>query len=394
MGFEAMQRCSTHNIRVAHLSVGLDIGGLEKLLVEFARHSDRDRFDLRFVSLSTRGELAEEIEAAGWPVTALNFPPGFRPRIALELAGLFKQWQIDVVHTHDDRPCIYGAPAARLAGVPHVIHTRHGRSPLLSPRQLFLVRLASRLTDRFVCVSNDAAILSVRQGISRRRVRTIWNGIDLERFPYSGPSFGGPIVAVARLSPEKGLQHLLRAVDIAARSCPAIRAEIAGDGPCMTELVVLGDRLGLTDRVCLHGQVHDVPALLSRAGLFVLPSLSEGISLTLLEAMARGLPVVATAVGGNCEVVQPNVTGLLVPAADPSSLAAAIVRLMQDPATAHAMGAAGRRRVETLFDVRNMVAAYESIYQCRGAARRSRAQASSLLTLLLDNSRRSCTLSS
>ena len=164
-----MQNPSTNKMRIAHVTLGLDMGGLEKLLVEFARHADRDRFELYFVSLSTRGLLADEIEAADWPVIAIDAPPGFRPRIALELATLFKQLQIDAVHTHDDRPIIYAAPAARLAGVPHVIHTRHGRSSELTPRQQLLVRMASRLTDRFVCVSNDAAVLSVRQGISRHR---------------------------------------------------------------------------------------------------------------------------------------------------------------------------------------------------------------------------------
>ena len=389
-----MQRHSTNTLRIAHITLGLDMGGLEKLLVEFARHADRERFELYFVSLTTRGPLADEIEATGWPVIAVNAHPGFRPRIALNLATLFKQLEIDAVHTHDDRPIIYGAPAARLAGVPHVIHTRHGRSSQLTQRQQLLVRLASRMTDRFVCVSNDAAVLSVRQGISRRRIRTIWNGIDLERFTYAAPRNGGPVVAVARLSPEKGIENLIRAIEIAARECPSIRAEIAGDGPCLPGLIELRQRLGLTDRICFLGQVQDVPSLLQRAGLFVLPSLSEGISLTLLEAMASGVPVVATAVGGNPEVVQPNVTGLLVPAADPASLAAAIVQVMRNPAAANAMTQAGRRRLETLFDVRSMVSAYESLYECRGVASRSRAAASSLLSLLPNRSRRSCMLSS
>ena len=389
-----MQSCSTHKMRIAHVTLGLEMGGLEKLLVEFARHADRERFELYFVSLTTRGPLADEIEAAGWPVIAVNAPPGFRPRIALDLATLFKQLEIHAVHTHDDRPIIYGAPAARLAGVPHVIHTRHGRSSQLTQRQQLLVRLASRMTDRFVCVSKDAAVLSVRQGISRRRIRTIWNGIDLERFTYAAPRVGGPVVAVARLSPEKGVDHLIRAIAIAARECPSIRAEIAGDGPCLPGLIELRNRLGLTDRIGFLGQVHDVPSLFQRAALFVLPSLSEGISLTLLEAMASGAPVVATSVGGNPEVVQPNVTGLLIPAADPASLAAAIVQMMRDPTAANAMAQAGRGRVETLFDVRSMVATYESLYDCHGVASRSRAAASSLLSLLPNRSRRSCMLSS
>jgi glycosyltransferase involved in cell wall biosynthesis len=389
-----MQSCSTHKMRIAHVTLGLEMGGLEKLLVEFARHADRERFELYFVSLTTRGPLADEIEAAGWPVIAVNAPPGFRPRIALNLATLFKQLEIDAVHTHDDRPIIYGAPAARLAGVPHVIHTRHGRSSQLTQRQQLLVRLASRMTDRFVCVSNDAAVMSVRQGISRRRIRTIWNGIDLERFTYAAPRVGGPVVAIARLCPEKGIEYVLRAIAIADPEYPSIRAEIAGDGPCLPELIQLRQRLGLTAQVQFLGQVHDVPSLLQRAGLFVLPSLSEGISLTLLEAMASGVPVVATSVGGNPEVVQPNVTGLLIPAADPASLAAAIVQMMRDPTAVNAMAQAARRRLETLFDVRSMVAAYESLYECRGVASRSRAAASSLLSLLPNRSRRSCMLSS
>jgi glycosyltransferase involved in cell wall biosynthesis len=236
--------------------------------------------------------------------------------------------------------------------------------------------------------------LSVRQGISRRRIRTIWNGIDLEKFAYAPPRTSGLVVAVARLCPEKGIEHLIRAIAIAARECPSIRAEIAGDGPCLSELIELRQRHGLTDRIRFLGEVRDVPALLQRAGLFVLPSLSEGISLTLLEAMASGVPVVATSVGGNREVVQTNVTGLLIPAADPASLAAALVQVERDPAAAHAMVEAARRRVETLFDVRGMVAAYESLYECRGVASRSRADASSLLSLLPNRSRRSCTLSS
>jgi glycosyltransferase involved in cell wall biosynthesis len=389
-----MKSTSTRKLSVVHVTLGLDMGGLEKLLVEFARHADRNRFELRFVSLTTRGTLADHIEAAGWPVTVLNAPSGFRPRVALDLATLFQRWQIDVVHTHDDRPCIYGAPAARLAGARTVIHSRHGRSPLLTRRQRLLVRMAARLTDRFVCVSNDSAVLSVRQGISRRRVRTIWNGIDLARFTYAGPCTRGPVVAVARLSPEKGIDNLIRAIGIAAKDCPSIRAEIAGDGPCWPDLMALRQQLGLADRIRLLGQVTDVPAVLGRAGIFVLPSLSEGISLTLLEAMARGLPVVAAAVGGTCEAVQPDKTGLLVPAGNPSALAAALVQVMSDPTAAHAMGLAGRRRVETLFDVRRMVADYESLYQCHGAANRSRWAASSLLSLLSENSRRSCTSSS
>lgn len=338
------------------------MGGLEKLLVEFARHADRDRFALHFVSLGDRGALAEDIEAEGWPVTALGAAAGLRPGLALRLARLLRRERIDIVHTHDDRPHLYGTLAGRLAGVGRVIHTRHGRSPNLSRRQAALVGLAAAWVDRFVCVSHDSARLAVRQGVPARKITTIWNGIDLARFHRTGPRPDGPAVIVARLSPEKDHATLLRAAALAMRADPSFRLEVAGDGPCRAELMQLATQLGLEGTVRFLGQVRDIPGLLARASLFVLSSLSEGVSLTLLEAMACGLPIVATRVGGNPEVVVDGITGLLVPAAQPPALAEALLRIWRGLKEGRQMGQDGRSRVEQHFDVRGMVAAYERMY--------------------------------
>ncbi|HVS37515.1 MAG TPA: glycosyltransferase [Gemmataceae bacterium] len=356
-------------LRVAHVTTGLDVGGQEKLLVEFARCADRRRFDLHFVSLAGRGTLAGDLEAWGWPVVALDEPIGFRPSLVVRLARFFRQRRIDVVHTHDERPHIYGAFAARLAGADRLIHTRHhGMAFRLTPRQAGLVRLASRLTDRFVCVSADSARQAIRHGVSPRVVRVLHNGIDLTRFaprPGAMPppnANGGPVVAVSRLSPEKDIDTLLRATALAVRQEAALRVEIAGDGPCMTDLRRTAAELGLEGCVRFHGQVRDVAPLLATAGLFVLPSRTEGVSLTLLEAMASGLAVVASRVGGNPEVVADGVTGLLVPPHDAAALAAAIIRLRRKGDERRRMGQAGRRRVEQCFEVRCMTAAYERLY--------------------------------
>lgn len=349
-------------IRVVHVTLGLEMGGQEKLLVEFARHADRRRFDLRFISLGQGGVLAADIEACGWPVLHLNVPSKFRPGLVLRLAGLLRRWQTDVVHSHEDRPLIHAAPAARLADVQTVIHTRHGQSPCLTRRQMTLINLAARCTDRFVGVSRDSARLTVQHGVSPKKVTTIWNGIDLDRYPYSGPCPEGPVVCVARLSPEKGIDMLIRAAALVVRENPAFILEIAGDGTCLSALRGLVDELDLANHVHFLGQVRDVSRLLARTSLFVLPSLSEGISLTILEAMARGLPVVTTRVGGNIEAVVEGETGLLVPPGDPGELAAAICRLQRDPEQGRALGRAGRARVEDHFDVRRMVAAYEALY--------------------------------
>lgn len=353
----------SRRLRVVHVTGCLDMGGQEKLLVEFARHADRDRHDLRFVSLADRGTLAAELEALGWPVTALERAAGLHPGLPLQLAKLFHRWQADIVHTHNERPLIYAAPAARLARVACVVHTKHGRGTGNSRRQNTLVSWMARLTDRFICVSEDCAQLAGEQGIPEHRRTTLLNGIDTRRFVRTGPCLTGPAVIVARLCPEKDHATLLHATALVVRDAPEFRLVIAGDGPCMSELRALTARLNLTDRVQFLGLVHDVPALLRQARMKVLSSVSEGISLTLLEAMATGLPVIATRVGGTPEVVRDAGTGLLVPPRDPAALATALLRVQRDDAFAIQVGEAGRQRVEQVFDIRRMVAQYEQLYE-------------------------------
>lgn len=349
--------------RVLHLSQGLDMGGQEKLLVEFARHADRDRFDLRFVSLGAAGVLARDIRDLGWPVTALEQPSGLRPLLVLRLAQLFRHCRAEVVHTHNNRPLVYSALAARAAGVRRFIHTRHGQSFGASPRQIRLVGVAARWVDAFVCVSQDSARLSVEQKVPARLVRRIWNGIDTARFAALPARSEGPAVLVARLSPEKDIATLLRAAALVLQKDPSFRLDIAGEGPCRGDLERLAAELRLGERVRFLGQVHDVAPLLAGARQFVLSSISEGISLTLLEAMARGLPLVATAVGGNPEVVADGVTGILVPPRDPERMAQALSRLHGDFHLRREMGQMGRQRVEEHFDIRRMVARYEALYE-------------------------------
>ena len=335
--------------RILHVTFGLDVGGQEKLLVEFARHSDPERFDLRFVSLGSRGRAGRGHRGVGlagdrdWAAAS-----GLRPSLIVDLARFFRRWRPDVVHTHDQRALFYAGPAAWATRVPRLIHTRHGRNFHSTPRQITIGRQLARLVDRYVCVSDDVKAQCVAEGIARSRLLTIKNGIDLERFAFSGSCPGGPIVAVARLSPEKDVANLIRAAAIVRRSDPDLRIEVAGDGQCLPELRRLVAELGLEGQVLLLGEVGDVAGLLARGRLFVLPSRSEGISLTLLEAMACGLPVVATRVGGTPEVVVDGETGLLVPPGDPAALADAILRSAARPrgGAAHGRGRPAARRAD------------------------------------------------
>jgi glycosyltransferase involved in cell wall biosynthesis len=354
---------ATPKRRVAHVTLGLYIGGQERLLVEMARHRDQARFDWTVIVLGSRGPLADALEELGVRVMPLDAPTGLRVSLWRQLALLFRNERFDVVHSHDDRPLIYAMPAAWWAGVKRRIHTHHhGRLPGISNRQRFLICRAARFAQHFTCVSDDSARFMIEQGVPAKIVCTIRNGIDLRRFAFQGPSDDGPVVTVARLSPEKDVANLLRAAQAVVAQAPTARFEIAGDGPCRADLTQLAQELKLTEHVLFHGEVRDIPALLARARLFVLPSQSEGISLTLLEAQARGLSVVATAVGGTPEVVDTGSTGLLVPAHDSAALAQAILTILGDPARGKAMGAAGRRRVESCFDIRTMTKQYEALY--------------------------------
>ena len=225
-----------------------------------------------------------------------------------------------------------------------------------------MLYLAARCADRIVSVSQDSMQLAASQGLPSDKLTTIYNGIDLSRFSFSGPCESGPVVAVGRLSPEKDIPTLLHATAIAATQEPSFRLRVFGAGPCLNELEQLCEKLSLRDRVEFAGQATDVAAKLAESRLLVLPSLTEGISLALLEAMAVGLPTVATNVGGNPEVVVDGLTGLLVPKRSAQLLADAMLKIYRQPNLGRAMGLAGRQRVETCFDARQMVARYEALY--------------------------------
>jgi sugar transferase (PEP-CTERM/EpsH1 system associated) len=348
---------------VVHVALTLRTGGLEKLLVQFARHHDRVRFVPVFIALRDAGPPAEEIRDQGCGVHVLG-PPRGKWHEVRRLTRLLGQLSPAVVHTHNVHPHFYGGIAARLAGVPAVVHTRHGVAFGDKGQGRRLFWLACRLADRVVSVSEDAARLSARDGGLRAgKGLKIWNGIDVQAFAFRGPAAGGDLVTVSRLEPVKDLATLLKALAIARRARPDLRLRVVGDGSERANLEGLARSLGLEEAVSFLGERRDVAEVLSTASAFVSSSTTEGVSLTLLEAMAVGLPVVATAVGGNPEVAVEGVTAFLVPPGDPEALASAIVANAGDPARAAEMGRAARARVESRFDVRQMVRAYEGVYE-------------------------------
>ncbi|MBA4030739.1 MAG: lipopolysaccharide biosynthesis protein [Planctomyces sp.] len=361
-------------LRVCHVSLTLKTGGLERLLVDFARRYDHERVALTFLAMSDIGPFAEKIREAGCEVHQLKTRGRWNQ--FHEMNAFFRSRQFDVVHTHNTYPHLYATLAARRARVPVVVNTRHGQRLGHNWRANLQYRLTSKLVDRIVAVSDDAARLCVREDkLPTGIVTRIWNGIDLAQFGWRGSSQELTAITVSRLSCEKDIGTMLRAVDLVRRQYPAFKLIIVGDGAERAPLEKLTAELDLSSHVSFLGERHDVPELLAGAGFFVSSSLSEGISLTLLEAMAVGLPVVATAVGGNPEIILPGVTGLLAPAGNAEELARAMLEMCGQRNEWLAMGAAGRERVSEFFHIDRMIDDYTRLYEtlCEAKAVQGRA---------------------
>jgi glycosyltransferase involved in cell wall biosynthesis len=351
-------------VRVCHVSMTLKTGGLERLLVEFGKFHDASQFDLRFVALADLGPPAEDLRQLGFLVNSLRFGTVGKLTVLRRLSSILREEKIEIVHTHNTYAHFYGALAARLAGVRHVINTQHGRGcgPGWKNRTLF--KVANRLSRRIVGVSKDATELCAGEDRgSAHKMATIWNGIDSTRFAYHGPADAPIAISVARLSPEKDFSTLLRAVHLVKQQVPDFRLKMVGDGAERGKLEALTRELDLTEQVEFLGERSDVPQLLKQAGFFVSSSKTEGISLTVLEAMAVGLPVVTTAVGGNPEIVEEGTTGHLVPSQNPEALAAAIVAMCHKRHEWPAMGRTARVRIEEHFEIRKMIRGYEAAYE-------------------------------
>jgi glycosyltransferase involved in cell wall biosynthesis len=297
-----------------------------------------------------------------------------------KLARICRRRRFDVVHTHTSKGGIVGRAAARLAGVPIILHTAHGfafheRSSRRSMAlYVTLERLAARWSDRIITVSEFHREWALSLGIgSPEKVVTIHNGISRARLAVSRSAadvrreFGLAaddlvIASIGRLAPGKGLEDLVVALPEIRRSQPRARLLLAGDGPLRPELEAQVRGSGLEGFVHLPGFREDVGDLLMAADLVAAPSLREGLSISVLEAMAMGRPIVATTIGSNRELIEDGVSGLLIPPDDAPALAAAVSSLLGDPDRAARFGNAARDRFEAGFTERAMKDAVWNLY--------------------------------
>ena len=335
------------------------------VILALTSHADRSRFAPRVLCLGAAGELESRFAARDVPVDVIDRSArGGGLKTLRALHGYLRRRRPAVLHTHNPGPHQYGALARLHTGVPVLVHTKHGRNHELGRKGRVLERIAGRLTDMVVPVSRDAADVARRvDHVPARRIRVIHNGIEVEggTFPRRATR-GWRAVHVARLNEVKDQATLLHAARLVLDREPAFELDIVGDGELRPALERLAAELKLGSAVRFHGNRDDVHPFLAAADVFTLSSVSEGIAISLLEAMAAGLPVVATAVGGTPEVVVDGATGYLVPPRDPAALATALMAVLSRPAEAAAFGAAGRNRVEQSFSLTATVRAYEALY--------------------------------
>src|SRR5262245_15693457 len=346
---------------------GAVVGGGELSLLDLLRGLDRCRWAPALV-VPDDGAVAARGRNLGLPIHVVPLPTLRRPGYALAsgvrtLGRLLRTTGAALIHANGSRAMMYGGLAGRTTGRPAIWHVRIAQSDGVVDRALYALATG-------VIATSDAV---ARRFCGAAKVRLVPNGIDLTRFTPRAPSpalraaLGVPpasplVVSIGRFVAEKGHRHLLEAAARIERTRPGAHWVLVGAGELEAPLRHQARGLGLASQVHFTGWREDIPDVLAVSDVFVLPSESEGFGRVVVEAMAMAHPVVATAVGGVPEIVRDGETGILVPPSDPAALADAVCSLLDDPARASRLGAAGRARAESRFSLTAHIDGVERVY--------------------------------
>ncbi len=366
-------------VKVLEFLTNFKIGGTERQVVNLARGLDRERFDLHVACLGRSGDFLDHIEGNQIPLTEYRINSLCNHTTLIELwkfIRYLKLNRIQIVHSYGFYSNVFAVPAAFLGGVPVIIASIRDIGDPLTPWQRRVQKFICGFADHILANSNAVRDWLLSAGYRKDKIGVIRNGIIIPARTPAVPrghfrqEFGLPenarlVVVVSRLNPLKGIEYFLDAAALLPAGFEDVYFAIVGgsiDATYTAALEVQAARLGLGHRVLFTGFRLDIASILADSAISVLPSLSEGLSNVLLESMAAGIPVVATNVGGNPEVVEHGVGGLLVPPRNPAALAAAMRTLLSDPDLAARYGAAGRQRVEALFSLTRMVQDTQRLY--------------------------------
>jgi L-malate glycosyltransferase len=356
------------------------IGGTERQVVNLVHNLDDERFDVHMACFRRRGPLLQEVDTGAMALA--DYPIDTLPSLRTlwqqaRLARYIRAHRVRIVHSFGFYANVFAIPAARLGGARVVVASIRDTGDHLTGAQQRLQKWICKAADHVLVNAEAVKTRLIEQGYSPSVISVIGNGIDVSRFRRPGevttsiraalgmPATGPLVAVVSRLNRLKGVEYFLDAAAVLARDFDDARFLIVGDSVSQSyrdELEAYAASRGLRDRVAFTGFRSDVPELLSEVSVLALPSLSEGLSNVVLEAMAARVPVVATAVGGTPEIIEDGVTGHLVPPRNAPALAQAISSLLVDPARRGVMGEAGRRRVEARFSLEAMVRETEQLY--------------------------------
>lgn len=355
-------------MRIVHLVETLDVGGLERFVVDLAREQKCAGHTVYVYCMFRGGALGEQLRHAGIAIRELHKTPGFSPRFLIQLVSNLRADSPCVVHTHNPGVHPYGALAARLAMVPAIVNTRHGvMTSMCLTKSERIFRAMMPLTSRVVFVSDDSRrVLVEERGLPARKAQVIRNGISLA--PFGRPAAPGqarPRIrfgSIGRMVPVKGQNVLIDAFAVVVRSLPAAQLLLAGGGPLMAELEAQVARLGLQSNVMLEGTTPGVSRLMQSFDVFVLSSLSEGLPITILEAMAAGLPIVSTRVGGIEEVAPEGSVAWYCPPGDAGALAEAMLEAAASP-DLECMGRTARELAHAHYGIGKAHQQYAALYE-------------------------------
>lgn len=367
---------------IAHVMYRFDIGGLENGVVNLINHMPRDAFRHAVISLTEITDFRKRIIRDDVEFVALSKQPGHVFWIYPKLFRLFRRLQPAIVHSRNLASMEVVVPAW-MSGVPVRIHSEHGRDvddlDGSSKKHQRLRRIYAPLVTQFIALSRDLEdYLTSKVGVRRDNVVQIYNGVDTRRFypienrgEIPGSPFNLPhywvVGTVGRMQAVKDQLTLarafVRAIEIAPGQRERLRLVMIGDGPLKEEAQAILGGAGMAELAWLPGERNDIADVLRGLNCFVLPSLAEGISNTILEAMATSLPVIATDVGGNGELIEAGRNGQLIPAGDPDAMANAILALADQPELAQAMASHGYADVLERYSQMGMVKRYQQVYE-------------------------------
>jgi sugar transferase (PEP-CTERM/EpsH1 system associated) len=372
--------------RILHIVHSLNIGGLERVVVDLAACSLAEGYETAVCCLAEKGDLAAQAEDRGIRVFEMKKRKGIDPVLPFRIGSLLKKSPFDVVHTHNESGLLYGATGALLSGAENIVHTEHGKEPDYHEHRIRKITesILLKKVNHIVTVSGRLrGFLAAAAGMEPGRFTVILNGIDPERYRVNRPRddmkrrIGIPpgcfvVGHIARLVPLKNQKFLLDLFDELKKERQNLRLIIIGSGPLKEELEAYSRRIGISNDVHFLGSRMDIPEILAAMDLFVLTSLTEGISMTILEAMAAGVPVVASLAGGNPEIIRDMVTGILIPLDSKEAWIRQISYLMDHESERSRIARNAGESVARHFSIATVSEKYSRLYESTGGCGLSR----------------------